>query len=59
MSDINSFLYQQFFNKNFPSLTSREFLTKVMGGKKGCREFIKGWLQFKKELADYKYLAIE
>jgi putative transposase len=38
--------------KNFPSLTSREFLAKIMGGVGGCREFVNGWLQFKKELYD-------
>ena len=45
--------------KNFPSLTSREFLTKVMGGIESCREFVNGWLQFKKELADFNRIAIE
>ncbi|MCK4354861.1 transposase [Candidatus Parcubacteria bacterium] len=45
--------------KNFPSLTSREFLFKIMGGVKGCREFVNDWLQCKKELADYKYITIE
>ncbi len=45
--------------KNFPSLTSREFLTKVMGGVEGCREFVNGWLQFKKELADFDQISIE
>ncbi len=45
--------------KNFPSLTSREFLFKIMGGVEGCREFVNGWLQHKKELVDYKYIAIE
>ena len=36
--------------KNFPSLTSREFLTKTMGSQNSCREFVKGWLQFKTEV---------
>ena len=47
------------FKKSFPSLTGREFLTKIMGGPKGCREFINGWLQFKKELSDFNQIAIE
>ena len=38
--------------KNFPSLTSREFLTKIMGGVKSSQEFVSGWLQFKKELRE-------
>ena len=50
--------------KNFPSLTSREFLFEMMGGVKGCRKFVNDWLQHKKELADdkkddYKYIAID
>jgi putative transposase len=38
--------------KNFPSLTSREFLLEVMGGSDGCRRFINGWLGYKAELTD-------
>lgn len=45
--------------KNFPSLTNREFLLKVMKGRKGCREFVNGWLKFKRELADLEKIAIE
>lgn len=45
--------------KNLPSLTSREFLTKVMGGPKGCRKFVNEWLRFKRELADFNYVAME
>ena len=46
-------------NKNFPSLTNREFLAKIMGGVQGSRDFVKAWIQFKKELADFKQVAIE
>ena len=46
-------------NKNFPSLTSREFLTETMGGVKGCKEAVDSWLEFKKELADFEKVAIE
>ncbi|MCD5396415.1 MAG: transposase [Candidatus Pacebacteria bacterium] len=45
--------------KNFPSLTSREFLTKIMNGKEGSREFVNGWLIHKKELADLEKISIE
>lgn len=45
--------------KNFPSLTSREFLTEVMGGPKSCPEFVNGWLEFKKELADLEKISLE
>jgi len=45
--------------KNFPSLTSREFLTKIMGVESGYRLFINEWLQFKKEIGDFKEITIE
>jgi len=45
--------------KNFPSLTNRVFLTDLMGGMKGCREFVEDWLRFKRELADFEKVAIE
>ena len=45
--------------KNFPSLTSREFLTELMGGVQGCQRFVNDWLQSKKELADFDQVVIE
>ena len=45
--------------ENFPSLTNREFLLKVMGGTNGCRQFVNAWLKFKQKLADFDYVAIE
>jgi len=36
--------------KNFPSITSREFMLKTMGGISGCRKFVNGWAKFKEEL---------
>lgn len=45
--------------KNFPSLTSREFLLKIMGGIEECRNFVNAWLKFKQELVDLNYIAIE
>lgn len=46
-------------NKNFPSLTIREWLTQEIGSVKECRRFINDWLQTKKELADFDKVAIE
>jgi putative transposase len=46
-------------NKNFPSLTSREFLTELMGGVQECQKFVDDSLQFKKELADFDQIVIE
>ncbi len=52
--------YQDYLQKkNFPSLTNREFLIEIMTGIEGCREFVNNWLQFKKELNDFKQVIIE
>jgi putative transposase len=52
--------YSDYLNKkNFPSLTNREFLTKMMGSQEDCQRFVKRWLEFKQELADFEYVAIE
>ncbi len=45
--------------KNFPSVTSREFMKQVMGEPKDCRDFVNDWLKFKRELADLDYVGIE
>ena len=46
-------------NKNFPSLTSREFLTELMGSNQDCQKFVSDWLQSKKELSDFDQVIIE
>lgn len=38
--------------KNFPFLTSREFLIKEIGGMKEAQRFVNDWLQVKKELKE-------
>jgi len=35
--------------KIFPSITERGFITKLMGGERGCRDFIKYWIEYKGE----------
>lgn len=45
--------------KNFPSVTQRNFLLKVMGGKKGCKNFVEGWIKYKKKLRDFDKIALE
>lgn len=46
-------------DKNFPSLTSREFLTETFGDNESCREIVNDWLRYKKELFDFDKVAIE
>ena len=36
--------------KNFPSLTSRNFMLDIMGGVKGCHDFVNDWLKHKYKL---------
>ena len=45
--------------ENFPSETKRDFILKVMGGKEGCRDFVNGWVEYKKEFKDWNNIAIE
>jgi len=45
--------------KNFPSVTERDFLLKVVGGKNGCRNFVNGWVKYKKELKNSNDICIE
>jgi len=33
--------------RHFPSLTSRDFLTEIMGGPDGCHKFVRDWLLYK------------
>ena len=45
--------------KNFPSVTTREFLLQVMGGKHGCREAVTNWIMYKRELKDFGDVVLE
>jgi len=45
--------------KNFPSVTKRDFLLKVMGEEKGCKKFVENWIKYKKELRDLNEIGIE
>ncbi len=45
--------------KNFPSVTEREFLLKIMGGEQGCKEFVKNWIKYKGEIKKFAKLALE
>jgi len=52
--------YQDYLgNKNFPSLTNREFLTEIMGGLKECKRLVDDWLYRKHELFDLEKVGIE
>ena len=44
--------------KNYPSLTNRELLSNLMGSVDNSRHFIKQWLLFKKQMADFNFKEI-
>ena len=45
--------------KNFPSVTVRDFLLEVMGGEEGCRNSVRDWIRYKKELKDLGNIVLE
>lgn len=56
--------YQDYLGKkNFPSVTEREFVLKIIGGKESCREWVENWINYKKEvrrmLKEHKPLLLE
>ena len=40
--------------KNFPSIIKeeKEYLSEIMGGEQGCREFTENWIRYKKEIKE-------
>ncbi len=52
--------YQDYIGvKNFPSITSRDFLFEVIGGESGCRELVESWVKYKKEINSFKNITLE
>ena len=45
--------------KNFPSVTDREFLLKIMGGERGCKEFVDYWVRYKGKIKEFPNLYLE
>ena len=45
--------------KNFPSVTNRDFLTQIMDGDDGCKEAVRKWIKYKKELKGFSDIVIE
>lgn len=43
--------YQDYLGKkNFPSVTQREFLLKIMGGPEGCKRWVNDWIKYQGEI---------
>lgn len=45
--------------KNFPSVTDRDFMLKVMGGEQGCRAAINYWIKYKKTIREIPNIDLE
>ena len=45
--------------KNFPSVTERNFMLKIMGQKQGCKEFVEDWIKYKREIKEFPEFALE
>lgn len=45
--------------KNFPSVTERNFISKVIGGKQNCKEFIDYWVKHKGEIKKFPEISLE
>jgi putative transposase len=45
--------------KNFDSVTDRDFLLGVMGGKEGCKDAVESWIARKKDVAQFAELFLE
>ena len=59
----NEYRWSSYFDylgkKNFPSVTERDFILKIMGGEKGCKEFVENWIRYKGEIKEFNKLALE
>lgn len=45
--------YQDYIGKqNFSSVTEREFILEMMGGERGCKKFMKDWLEYRGKIKE-------
>mgnify|MGYP001558324975 FL=1 len=52
--------YQDYIGiKNFPSVTSRDFMIEFMGGVNGCRVAIENWVEYKEKLIQSQNVLLE
>ena len=45
--------------KNFPSVTERNFIWRIMKGERGCKKFVEYWVKYKGEIRKFAKLALE
>lgn len=45
--------------KNFPSVTERDFLLKVMDGEQGCKKAVENWIKHKREIGQNRDILLD
>ncbi len=45
--------------KNFPSVTDRDFLLELVGGKDGCRDAVENWMRHKEEISKFPEIMLD
>lgn len=45
--------------KNFPSITEREFMERIIGGEQECKAMFENWIMYKKELSRFNNIFLE
>ena len=52
--------YSDYLGKsNFPSVTERNLILKIMGKEKECKDFVKDWIDYKGELKDIREIELD
>ena len=55
-----SSLWDYLGKKNFPSVTKRDFILKIMDGEKGCEEAVRNWIRYKsKDIKEFSDISLE
>ncbi len=59
----NKYRWSSYFDyigkNNFPSVTERNFLLEVMGGREGCKKAINNWIRYKGEIKKFPEILLE
>lgn len=45
--------------KNFPSVSDRGFMLKLIGGEISCKEFVESWVRYKSNIKEFPRIALE
>lgn len=46
-------------NKNFPSVTDRDFMIEIMGGIDGCKASVKNWVEYKEKIGRFSDILLD